>query len=78
MKVCRFVFLSSIMDKCGCFCDFFSFNNSSISPLNCFSVAMIFAAFFCLYIISPKWRDLQSVCGKCKGRWHRLRSRAHR
>lgn len=31
MKVWRFVFLSSIMDKCGCFCDFFSFNSSSIT-----------------------------------------------
>lgn len=53
MKVWRFVFLSSIMDKCGCFCDFFSFNSSSISPLNCFSVAMIFAAFFA-YILFPQ------------------------
>lgn len=54
MKVWRFVFLSSIMDKCGCFCDFFSFNSSSISPLNCFSVAMIFAAFFLPIYYFPK------------------------
>ena len=47
------MFLSSIMDKCGCICDFFSFNSSSISPLNCFSVAMIFAAFCSLATLHP-------------------------